>query len=52
LGLKKKEMGEPLMAFASEHELERASLLSLQEKKVPLNTQVWAEHWSSIVFRP
>lgn len=43
----RREMVEPLLTFIEDHPVKRATLLSLQEKEVPLATNVQAAHWST-----
>ena len=41
-----KDMALPLMQFAEEFPVKRASLLTLREKALPFSEKVAAEHWS------
>lgn len=43
-----RDMAKSLSLFASEHKVEKSTVLSLCEMKVPLVEGVFAEHWSSL----
>lgn len=43
-----REMAQPLLLFTQEHKVQKASILSLQEKHLPLMGNIMGEHWSSI----
>ena len=43
-----RDMAQSLSFFASEHEVEKSVVLSLQEKKIPLVEGIFAEHWSTV----
>ncbi len=40
-----RDMAQSLNLFASEHKVEKSTVLSLQEKKTPLMEGIYAEHW-------
>lgn len=44
-----REMVNPLQLFIADHPVQKAALLSLQEKSYPLVNNIIAEHWSSII---
>jgi len=44
-----REMAHPLSLFIKDHKVVKASILSLQEKKVLLAEGIWAEHWSNLL---
>lgn len=42
-----KEMALPLMQFAEEFPVKRASLLTLRQKRLPFSDKIASEHWST-----
>jgi hypothetical protein len=44
-----REMARPLSLFMQEHQVLKASILSLQEKRTPLLEGIWGEHWTQLL---
>ncbi len=44
-----RDMARPLSIFIKDHQVVKALVLSLHEKRMPLLEGIWADHWSQIL---